>query len=84
MIFPIIFDIGNRNSESPLQQVRNDYYDVLENTQKGSLDITIWIDCYLNCLKNVSVLKYWYWYSALVVVSFHYFLNTLEKRFALN
>jgi Fic family protein len=29
---------------------RSDYYDVLEKTQKGSLDITAWLDWFLNCL----------------------------------
>lgn len=34
-------------------QIRNDrkeYYDVLENTQKGSLDITEWLEWFLQCL----------------------------------
>jgi len=29
---------------------RNDYYDVLEKTQKGPLDITPWMDWFLDCL----------------------------------
>ena len=29
---------------------RKDYYDVLERTQKGDLDITAWIDWFLGCL----------------------------------
>jgi len=29
---------------------RNDYYSILENTQKGSLDITKWLLWFLNCL----------------------------------
>jgi Fic family protein len=29
---------------------RNDYYDVLEKTQKGPLDITPWMDWFLGCL----------------------------------
>lgn len=29
---------------------RNDYYNILEKTQKGSLDITEWLDWFLNCL----------------------------------
>jgi len=33
-----------------IQRERNDYYDVLENCQKGSLDITAWIEWYLHCL----------------------------------
>jgi Fic family protein len=30
----------------------NDYYDVLEATQKGDLDITPWLDWFLNCLSR--------------------------------
>lgn len=33
-----------------IRKERDDYYDILENTQKGSLDITDWITCFLNCL----------------------------------
>ena len=29
---------------------RNDYYDLLERTQKGSLDVTPWIEWFLGCL----------------------------------
>ena len=29
---------------------RNDYYDALERNQKGSLDVTDWLDWYLGCL----------------------------------
>jgi Fic family protein len=35
-----------------IQQERNAYYDVLERNQKGTLDITAWIEWYLNCLKR--------------------------------
>lgn len=35
-----------------IQRERNAYYDVLENSQKGSLDITLWIEWFLNCLKH--------------------------------
>ena len=31
---------------------RRQYYKILEKTQKGSLDITLWLECYLNCLLN--------------------------------
>jgi Fic family protein len=37
---------------SQIQRERNDYYLVLERCQKGSLDITEWMDWYLNCLKR--------------------------------
>lgn len=33
-----------------IQRERNAYYDILENTQKGSLNITLWLEWYLNCL----------------------------------
>jgi Fic family protein len=35
---------------SQIRQERNDYYDILENTQKGSLDITPWMEWFLRCL----------------------------------
>jgi Fic family protein len=35
-----------------IQQERNAYYDVLEKSQKGTLDITTWLEWYLNCLKR--------------------------------
>jgi Fic family protein len=31
---------------------RNEYYTILENTQKGELDVTAWIKWFLNCLIN--------------------------------
>jgi Fic family protein len=33
-----------------IQQERNKYYDILEKTQKGTMDITLWIDWFLDCL----------------------------------
>jgi Fic family protein len=33
-----------------IQRERHDYYDVLERTQKGSLDITPWFEWFLACL----------------------------------
>ncbi|HTG44527.1 MAG TPA: Fic family protein, partial [Verrucomicrobiae bacterium] len=35
-----------------IQRERKDYYDVLEKCQKGSLDISAWIEWFLNCLKH--------------------------------
>jgi Fic family protein len=35
---------------SQIRAERKEYYEVLEKTQKGSLDITIWLDWFLNCL----------------------------------
>ncbi|HEX4757310.1 MAG TPA: Fic family protein, partial [Terracidiphilus sp.] len=33
-----------------IQQERNDYYDILETTQKGDLEITPWLEWFLGCL----------------------------------
>lgn len=33
-----------------IQRERKDYYDVLERTQKGTMDITSWMDWFLGCL----------------------------------
>ncbi|MDX1956662.1 MAG: Fic family protein [Chitinophagaceae bacterium] len=33
-----------------IRKERNKYYDVLEQTQKGNLDITKWLDWFLHCL----------------------------------
>ena len=33
-----------------IRQERNDYYDILERTQKGTMDITPWMDWFLGCL----------------------------------
>jgi len=35
-----------------IQAERNKYYDILENTQKGELDITIWLEWFLDCLMH--------------------------------
>ena len=35
-----------------IQKERHTYYDFLEECQKGSLDITLWVDWYLSCLKR--------------------------------
>jgi Fic family protein len=35
-----------------IQRERKEYYDILENCQKGELDITLWIEWFLNCLKH--------------------------------
>jgi len=29
---------------------RGEYYDILEHSQKGSLDVTAWLEWFLNCL----------------------------------
>lgn len=33
-----------------IRKERNSYYDILEKTQQGSLDITNWLEWFLNCL----------------------------------
>lgn len=33
-----------------IRQERNDYYDILERTQKGTMDITPWMEWFLGCL----------------------------------
>ena len=33
-----------------IRQERNSYYDILETTQKGDLDITAWLEWFLDCL----------------------------------
>lgn len=35
-----------------IQKERKSYYEILEKSQKGSLDITPWISWFLNCLKQ--------------------------------
>jgi Fic family protein len=37
---------------SQIQRERKAYYNVLENRQKGGLDITFWLEWFLNCLKR--------------------------------
>jgi Fic family protein len=34
---------------------RNEYYQILEKTQKGSLDVTNWLEWFLNCLLNALI-----------------------------
>ncbi|HET6996701.1 MAG TPA: Fic family protein [Chitinophagaceae bacterium] len=33
-----------------IRKERNSYYDILEQTQKGTLDITLWLEWFLRCL----------------------------------
>ncbi len=35
-----------------IRKERNDYYDILEATQKGTLDITTWLEWFLACLNR--------------------------------
>ena len=37
---------------SQIQRERKAYYDVLERCQKGTLDITPWVEWFLGCLKR--------------------------------
>ncbi|MBF0491651.1 MAG: Fic family protein [Deltaproteobacteria bacterium] len=41
---------------SQIESEREDYYDILEKCQKGSLDISPWMEWFLNCLKR-AILK---------------------------
>ena len=34
---------------SQIRLERNDYYDILKETQKGTLDVTEWMKCFLGC-----------------------------------
>lgn len=33
-----------------IRQERSEYYDILEHTQKGPMDVTLWMDWFLGCL----------------------------------
>lgn len=37
---------------SQIRRDKQEYYEKLERTQKGDLDITVWLDWYLNCLRG--------------------------------
>ncbi|HQS96973.1 hypothetical protein [Novosphingobium sp. 17-62-19] len=37
---------------SQIRSERNRYYDMLEATQKGSLDVTAWLQWFLDCLER--------------------------------
>lgn len=37
---------------SEIERNRNSYYDILEKCQKGTSDITLWIEWFLDCLKR--------------------------------
>lgn len=68
-----------------IRLMRKEYYDVLERTQKGTLDITIWLEWFLRCFDAAlkaadgtlsTVLKkaeYWSWLSSKT-------LNERQKR----
>jgi Fic family protein len=38
------------STSARIRQERNTYYDILEFTQKGTMDITSWIESFLGCL----------------------------------
>lgn len=40
---------------SQIKEQRKEYYEILESTQKGSLDITEWIVWFLECLRNAII-----------------------------
>lgn len=35
-----------------IRQERNNYYEILEQTQKGTLDVTLWMEWFLGCLER--------------------------------
>ena len=37
---------------SQIQHERKAYYDILEKSQKGTLDITAWLEWFLGCMKH--------------------------------
>jgi len=39
---------------SQIRKQRNEYYQILEKSQKGDLDITEWLKWYLLCLQNAA------------------------------
>ncbi|HEY2382636.1 MAG TPA: Fic family protein [Terriglobia bacterium] len=45
-------DTGHRfySMSSQIRHERNDYYRILEHTQKGSLDVTAWLQWFIGCL----------------------------------
>jgi Fic family protein len=38
-----------------IRKERNEYYDILEKTQKGSLDVTAWLAWFLECLNRALI-----------------------------
>lgn len=38
------------STSAQIRQERKAYYDILERTQKGTLDVTLWMDWFLSCL----------------------------------
>jgi Fic family protein len=40
---------------SQIEQAKKDYYDILERTQKGDLDVTRWLDWFLSCLQKALI-----------------------------
>lgn len=58
-----------------IRKERRTYYDLLEKTQKGDLDITDWLDWFLNCLDRalaatetsltgvLTKARYWEWFA---------------------
>ncbi len=69
---------------SQIQQERKDYYTILEQTQKGDLDITAWLEWFMNCLRAIEgansalstvLLKAQFWQA---INKFH--LNERQKK----
>ncbi len=58
-----------------IRSARKDYYNILEKTQKGTLDITEWLVWYLNCLENTL-------HSSDVILSKVLYKHKLWTKFA--
>jgi Fic family protein len=67
---------------SQILEERRNYYEVLENTQSGSLDITEWLTWFLECLDRAIEQSNRITSSALEKESF--WLNLKEKNISLN
>lgn len=59
-----------------IMKEKNRYYEILEITQKGSLDITLWLEWFLNCL--LSALKESYEQTDEVIRKYRY-LQSIEN-----
>ena len=68
-----------------IRKERNSYYDILEKTQQGNLDITNWLEWYLNCLLHAIensekilekiMIKHYFW-----VKNSHITLNDRQRK----
>jgi Fic family protein len=61
---------------SQIQRERKQYYDILEKTQKGNLDITQWLYWFLSCLDRTLTQAEETLNSVLIKANYWNFLNT--------